>query len=93
MEKHNRQSTVEMCKTIHESIRELAEKFKTADRREVYVTPTSYLELIQTFQTLLAKKRKEIDLVRKRYDNCRAKRSAKKILRRCMCSKAQVLKW
>ena len=31
--------------------------------------------------------------VRKRYENCRAKRSAKKNLRRCMCSKAQVLKW
>ena len=31
--------------------------------------------------------------VRKRYENCRAKRSAKKNLRRRMCSKAQVLKW
>ena len=69
MEKHNRQSTVEMCKVFHESIRVMADKFRTAERREVYVTPTSYLELIQTFQTLLARKRKEIDLVRKRYEN------------------------
>ena len=69
MEKHNRQSTVEMCKIFHESIRHLSEKFRSAERREVYVTPTAYLELIQTFQTLLAIKRKEIDLVRKRYDN------------------------
>ena len=60
MEKHNRQSTVEMCKIFHESIRSLAEKFRTSDRREVYVTPTSYLELIRTFQSLLARKRKEI---------------------------------
>ena len=35
----------------------------------MYVTPTAYLELIQTFQTLLGKKRREIDLIRKRYDN------------------------
>ena len=69
MEKHNRQSTVEMCKIFHESVRVLSEKFRSAERREVYVTPTAYLELIQTFQTLLAKKRKEIDLVRRRYDN------------------------
>ena len=69
MEKHNRQSTVEMCKIFHESVRMLSEKFRSAERREVYVTPTSYLELIQTFQTLLARKRTEIDKVRKRYDN------------------------
>ena len=69
MEKHNRQSTVEMCKIFHESIRMLSDKYRVAERREVYVTPTSYLELIQTFQTLLARKRKEIDLVRSRYDN------------------------
>ena len=69
MEKHNRQSTVEMCKIFHESVRILSDKFRTSERREVYVTPTAYLELIQVFQTLLAKKRKEIDLVRKRYDN------------------------
>ena len=69
MEKHNRQSTVEMCKIFHESVRVLSEKFRTSERREVYVTPTAYLELIQTFQTLLARKRLEIDLIRKRYDN------------------------
>ena len=69
MEKHNRQSTVEMCKEFHESIRIMSDKFRSAERREVYVTPTAYLELIQTFQTLLARKRKEIDLVRRRYDN------------------------
>lgn len=67
MEKHNRQSTVEMCKHFHESIRVMSEKFRSAERREVYVTPTAYLELIQTFQTMLAKKRKEIDLVRRRW--------------------------
>ena len=69
MEKHNRQSTVEMCKIFHESVRNLSLKFASSERRQVYVTPTAYLELIQTFQTLLGKKRKEIELIRKRYDN------------------------
>eukprot|EP00966_Prymnesium_polylepis_P028550 661181-Prymnesium_polylepis.1 len=69
MEKHNRQSTVEMCKYFHQSVRDLGAKFGSEQRRMVYVTPTAYLELIQTFQTLLAKKRKEVDQLRKRYDN------------------------
>ena len=69
MEKHNRQSTVEMCKLFHESVRVLSEKFRASERREVYVTPTAYLELIQVYQTLLALKRKEINLIRNRYDN------------------------
>ena len=69
MEKHNRQSVVEMCKSFHESVRMLAAKFQSSERRLVYVTPTAYLELIQVFQTLLAKKRQEIKLVRNRYDN------------------------
>ena len=67
MERHHRQSTVEMCKIFHESLRSLSQKFHTQERRMVYVTPTAYLELIQTFQTLLARKRREIDLIRKRY--------------------------
>ena len=67
MEKHNRQSTVEMCKIFHEGVRSLQFKFLEQEKRSVYVTPTSYLELIQTFQTLLAQKRREIGQLRKRY--------------------------
>ena len=69
MEKHNRQSTVEMCKIFHSSVWETSAQFLAGEKRHVYVTPTAYLELIQTFRTLLARKRKEIELVRKRYDN------------------------
>ena len=69
MEKHNRQSTVEMCKIFHETVRELALKFSSSEKRQVYVTPTAYLELIQTYQTLLARKRKEVGGLRSRYDN------------------------
>ena len=69
MEKHNRQSTVEMCKIFHETVRELSLKFSSSEKRQVYVTPTAYLELIQTYQTLLARKRKEVGGLRSRYDN------------------------
>mmetsp|Transcript_3023 Transcript_3023/g.9072 ORF Transcript_3023/g.9072 Transcript_3023/m.9072 type:complete len:4073 (+) Transcript_3023:47-12265(+) len=69
MESDVRDSVVEMCKTFQLQARDLAERFGREERRMAYVTPTSYLELIQTFQTLLARKRKEVDMVRKRYDN------------------------
>ena len=44
-------------------------KFSSSEKRQVYVTPTAYLELIQTYQTLLARKRKEVGGLRSRYDN------------------------
>lgn len=34
-----------------------------------YVTPTSYLELINTFKSLLADKRQEINTLKDRYSN------------------------
>ena len=36
-------------------------------RRRNYVTPTSYLELILTFKTLLGIKREELTLMKNRY--------------------------
>ena len=68
MEKHNRQSTVEMCKIFHESVRVMSEKFRSAERREVYVTPTSYLELIGAFRSLLDKQRGMVTEAKSRYD-------------------------
>lgn len=38
-------------------------------KRNYYVTPTSYLELITTFKTLLAEKRKYVTQQRDRYKN------------------------
>jgi dynein heavy chain len=59
--------TVTMCKHFHESVREMSERYYETLRRHNYVTPTSYLELILTFKTLLAKKREEILLLKNRY--------------------------
>lgn len=45
---------------FHEDVRQLSEQFRREQGRINYVTPTSYLELITTFTTLLAAKRAEV---------------------------------
>ncbi|XP_077979573.1 dynein axonemal heavy chain 3-like isoform X2 [Glandiceps talaboti] len=58
---------VQMCKHFHESVRNLSQEYFALLRRHNYVTPTSYLELIMTFKTLLGIKRKEVEQLRNRY--------------------------
>ncbi|NXT35371.1 DYH3 protein, partial [Pelecanoides urinatrix] len=62
-----RKEVVSMCKYFQESVRELSISYYTTLRRHNYVTPTSYLELILTFKTLLNSKRQEVDMMRTRY--------------------------
>ncbi|NXH72361.1 DYH3 protein, partial [Hydrobates tethys] len=62
-----RKEVVSMCKYFQESVRELSVNYYTTLRRHNYVTPTSYLELILTFKTLLNSKRQEVDMMRTRY--------------------------
>ncbi|TPX59932.1 hypothetical protein PhCBS80983_g02164 [Powellomyces hirtus] len=62
-----RPAVVKMCKSFHTGTRILSEKYFAGLRRHNYVTPTSYLELIQTYKTLLEAKRKEIDGLKGRY--------------------------
>ncbi|XP_059151038.1 dynein axonemal heavy chain 3-like [Physella acuta] len=63
-----RDQTVVMCKHFHESVRALSQKYYDVMRRVNYVTPTSYLELIKTFKTLLGKKRLQILTLKNRYN-------------------------
>lgn len=56
-----------MCKTFQESVRLLSERYYSQLRRHNYVTPTSYLELILTFKTLLSSRRNQVDTFRNRY--------------------------
>lgn len=58
---------VSMCKYFQESVKELSDSLYNTLRRHNYVTPTSYLELILTFKTLLNSKRYEVDTMRNRY--------------------------
>jgi len=58
-----------MVQTFHTSTEKSAIRFKDELKRIYYVTPTSYLELISTFKTLLAEKRREIMALKNRYGN------------------------
>ncbi|XP_053982409.1 dynein axonemal heavy chain 7 [Hylaeus volcanicus] len=57
--KKERDACIEMCQYFHTSTQDLSQEFFRRAKRHSYVTPTSYLELINTFKDLLEKKRKE----------------------------------
>lgn len=52
-----RSGCIEMCQAFHVSTQNLSIEFYERLQRKTYVTPTSYLELINTFKDLLSKKR------------------------------------
>ena len=52
-----RSGCIDMCKNFHVTTQTLSDRFLLELERHNYVTPTSYLELINTFKTLLDKKR------------------------------------
>uniref|UniRef100_A0A8P0TGT1 Dynein axonemal heavy chain 3 n=1 Tax=Canis lupus familiaris TaxID=9615 RepID=A0A8P0TGT1_CANLF len=58
---------ISMCKYFQESVKDMSLDYYNTLRRHNYVTPTSYLELILTFKTLLNTKRQEVDMMRNRY--------------------------
>lgn len=58
---------VEMFKIIHKSVEKMSEKFLNELRRHNYVTPTSYLELLRCFKTLLLQKRNEVETQKNRF--------------------------
>lgn len=63
-----RRACIEMCQVFHTSTQQLSRDFLAQAKRWNYVTPTSYLELINTFKNLLAKKRQEVTDGKKRYE-------------------------
>ncbi|XP_033102995.1 dynein heavy chain 12, axonemal-like isoform X1 [Anneissia japonica] len=67
MEDEERTEVVYICQHFHTSARNLSEKFLNELNRHNYVTPTSYLELISAFKTLVTKKRDEIMKAKRRY--------------------------
>ncbi|KAL6428105.1 hypothetical protein ACFW04_008466 [Cataglyphis niger] len=65
---HERKAGIDMCQFFHMSTEKLSEEFFFRLNRRSYVTPTSYLEMINTFQNLLDKKRGEVLHVKARYE-------------------------
>ncbi|XP_060619679.2 dynein axonemal heavy chain 6 isoform X2 [Anolis sagrei] len=58
-----------MCVDIHMSVTEMAEQYYAELRRRYYTTPTSYLELINLYLSMLSEKRKELVSARDRVKN------------------------
>ncbi|KAJ3086325.1 Dynein heavy chain 7, axonemal, partial [Quaeritorhiza haematococci] len=62
-----RESVIKMCRAFHQSAITLSHRFLLSLSRHNYVTPTSYLELLQCYKSLLYTKREEISAVKRRY--------------------------
>ncbi|XP_073398257.1 dynein axonemal heavy chain 6 [Dendrobates tinctorius] len=59
----------EMCVEIHVSITEMADRYYAELRRRYYTTPTSYLELINLYLSMLGEKRNQLVSARDRVKN------------------------
>jgi dynein heavy chain len=57
---------VSLCVYMHESVREKCLQYRSELNRHNYVTPKSYLELLNLYKNLLEKKRNELLALRKR---------------------------
>ncbi|KAK0178126.1 hypothetical protein PV328_002104, partial [Microctonus aethiopoides] len=68
LSEHERKAGINMCQYFHTSTQILSDEFLTRLGRYNYVTPTSYLEMINTFKDLLSRKRKEILRSKTRYE-------------------------
>jgi len=55
-----KKSIAEMCVEIHTSVSNMSEVFYAELRRRYYTTPTSYLELINLYLSMLQTKRKQL---------------------------------
>ncbi|KAG7391800.1 Dynein heavy chain 1, axonemal [Phytophthora pseudosyringae] len=60
---------VEAFKIVHQSVEEASKQFYNTLRRYFYVTPTSYLELLSAFKSVLVSKREEVNMMRSRLQN------------------------
>ena len=61
-----KEGIVQMCGRIHQSVETASGKYLDEQRRYNYVTPTSYLEVLSTFKTLLAMKREQVSTAKRR---------------------------
>ncbi|KAJ3106842.1 Dynein heavy chain 7, axonemal [Phlyctochytrium planicorne] len=64
---NTRDLIVQMCRFFHQSAINLSEKFLASLNRHNYVTPTSYLELLNAYKQLYNSKLEEISGVKRRY--------------------------
>ena len=60
MDDNIRLGCIEMCQEFHTTTLKLSDRFRAELDRYNYVTPTSYLEMINTFKLLLDNKRSQV---------------------------------
>jgi dynein heavy chain len=67
--KDDMRSAISECFVAFQNdVKDLSRKYLDEARQRTYVTPTSYIELLNTFQILLDKKRTELTNARNRYE-------------------------
>jgi dynein heavy chain, axonemal len=54
---------------FHAGVRSLTQRFEREARRHFYVTPTSYLELLNAYKSLFARRHGEVEAAKRRYEN------------------------
>ncbi|KAJ0037224.1 hypothetical protein NL108_018608 [Boleophthalmus pectinirostris] len=64
-----KQSFSTMCVEIHVSVSDMAERYYSELRRRYYTTPTSYLELINLYLSMLGEKKQQLVLAKDRVKN------------------------
>jgi len=67
VELEERDGIVKICVDMQERVAQLTKKYYQQLKRYFYVTPTSYLELIKTFKSLLGSKRKHVNDIINKY--------------------------
>ncbi|XP_066592221.1 dynein axonemal heavy chain 7-like [Prorops nasuta] len=65
---HEREACIDMCQYFHTSTQTISDDYFERLKRHNYVTPTSYLQMINTFKDLLNQSRKEILESKGRYE-------------------------
>lgn len=68
IELDNREGIIKICVDMQERVSQLTQRYYQELKRYYYVTPTSYLVLIKTFQNLLGTKRKYVNTVIGKYE-------------------------
>jgi dynein heavy chain len=64
---NERKETIHIVKYFHQSTIRLSERYLSELNRHNYVTPTSYLELINSFKNLLSAKQDDTMRAKRRY--------------------------
>ena len=80
IEEHAKKQVVQTCQFIHTNVRELSNEYKIHEKRINYVTPTSYLELIRSFQACLGNIRSNLQKQQDRYEVGKFKESEVQLL-------------